>query len=200
MVDATGEKVNSTLGRAVLIIWLFVVLIIISSYTASLTSLLTVQQLMPTIQGISSLLTSNVPIGYQSGSFVRDYLLQLNVAKDRLVPLDTLAAYAAALTKGPYQGGVGAIVDELPYVQLFLSSECAFTIAGQEFTKSGWGFVCHSTLSHSVQFQLHSAQTLPWFPTVAARLQQLGILLVIDPKIFIQFLLHSKSRHDFQLK
>lgn len=130
------------LGRAVLIIWLFVVLIIISSYTASLTSLLTVQQLLPTIQGISSLLTSNVPIGYQTGSFVRDYLLQLNVAEERLVPLDTLAAYATALTKGPNHGGVGAIVDELPYVQLFLSSECAFTIAGQEFTKSGWGFVC----------------------------------------------------------
>ncbi|XP_024395915.1 glutamate receptor 3.6 isoform X2 [Physcomitrium patens] len=134
------ERVNSTLGRAVLIIWLFVVLIIISSYTASLTSLLTVQQLLPTIQGISSLLTSNVPIGYQTGSFVRDYLLQLNVAEERLVPLDTLAAYSAALTKGPNRGGVGAIVDELPYVQLFLSSECAFTIAGQEFTKSGWGF------------------------------------------------------------
>lgn len=139
--DMTGERVNSTLGRAVLIIWLFVVLIIISSYTASLTSLLTVQQLLPTIQGISSLLTSNVPIGYQTGSFVRDYLLQLNVAEERLVPLDTLAAYSAALTKGPNRGGVGAIVDELPYVQLFLSSECAFTIAGQEFTKSGWGFV-----------------------------------------------------------
>jgi ionotropic glutamate receptor len=124
------EKVKSTLGRAVLIIWLFVVLIIISSYTASLTSLLTVQQLLPTIQGISGLLASNVPIGYQTGSFVRDYLLQLNVAEERLVPLDTLASYAQALVKGPLRGGVGAIVDELPYVQLFLSSECDFTIAG----------------------------------------------------------------------
>jgi hypothetical protein len=74
---------------------------------------------------------------------VRDYLLQLNVAEERLVPLDTLASYAQALVKGPLRGGVGAIVDELPYVQLFLSSECDFTIAGQEFTKSGWGFVCH---------------------------------------------------------
>lgn len=137
---------NSTLGRAVLVIWLFVVLIIISSYTASLTSILTVQQLMPTIQGISTLLSSNVPIGYQTGSFVREYLMQLNVAQSRLVALDTMVDYAAALSKGPYQGGVGAIVDELPYVQLFLSSECDFTIAGQEFTKSGWGFVCLSAL------------------------------------------------------
>ncbi|KAJ7265010.1 hypothetical protein O6H91_Y403300 [Diphasiastrum complanatum] len=135
------EDVKSTLGRAVLVIWLFVVLIITSSYTASLTSILTVQQLMPTIQGIAGLIASSVPIGYQAGSFVEDYLLQLNVPKERLVPLDSLASYAAALSKGPKAGGVGAIVDELPYVQLFLSSECQFAIAGQEFTKSGWGFV-----------------------------------------------------------
>ncbi|XP_002963727.2 glutamate receptor 3.3 [Selaginella moellendorffii] len=137
---AQREDVKSTLGRAVLIIWLFVVLIINSSYTASLTSILTVQQLMPTIQNIAGLVASNVPIGYQAGSFVEEYLLQLNVPRDRLVPLDSLSAYTAALQKGPKSGGVGAIVDELPYVQLFLSSECDFTIAGQQFTKSGWGF------------------------------------------------------------
>ena len=137
-----GENVKSTLGRAVLVIWLFVVLIITSSYTASLTSILTVEQLSPTIRGISGLIASDVPIGYQRGSFVEDYLLQLNVAKGRLVPLDTLTSYDQALKKGPSNGGVGAIVDELPYVQLLLSSECAaFAIAGQEFTKSGWGFV-----------------------------------------------------------
>ncbi|KAL2652764.1 hypothetical protein R1flu_020892 [Riccia fluitans] len=130
------EKVKSTLGRAVLIIWLFVVLIVTSSYTASLTSILTVQQLLPTIQGIAGLVTSNVAIGYQAGSFVADYLQQLNVPKERLVPLETMTDYAEALSKGY----VGAIVDELPYVQVFLSSECSFTIAGQEFTKSGWGF------------------------------------------------------------
>ncbi|KAI5054925.1 hypothetical protein GOP47_0030070 [Adiantum capillus-veneris] len=134
------EKVKSTLGRAVLVIWLFVVLIVTSSYTASLTSILTVEQLTPTIQGIAGLVASNVPIGYQGGSFVEEYLLQLNVPKERLVPLNTLTSYAKALKKGPSNGGVGAIVDELPYVQLFLSSECDFTIAGQEFTKSGWGF------------------------------------------------------------
>ena len=94
-----GENVKSTLGRAVLVIWLFVVLIITSSYTASLTSILTVEQLSPTIRGISGLIASDVPIGYQRGSFVEDYLLQLNVAKGRLVPLDTLTS----LEKGTKQ-------------------------------------------------------------------------------------------------
>lgn len=134
------EKTKSTLGRFVIIMWLFVVLIITSSYTANLTSILTVQQLTPTIQGISSLQASNVPIGYQTGSFVQDYLISLNIQKERLKPLSTMAAYAKALNMGPDKGGVAAIVDELPYIQVFLGTQCGFTIAGQEFTKAGWGF------------------------------------------------------------
>eukprot|EP00250_Pteridium_aquilinum_P021125 c25034_g1_i3 orf=597-3347(-) len=137
---AHKEEIRSTLGRLVVIIWLFVVLIITSSYTANLTSILTVQKLTPTIQGINSLQTTNVPIGYQTGSFARDYLISLNIAKERLKPLPSIDAYAEALTLGPNRGGVAAIVDELPYVQVFLSSQCDFTTAGQEFTKGGWGF------------------------------------------------------------
>ncbi|EOY15322.1 Glutamate receptor 3.3 isoform 4 [Theobroma cacao] len=55
---AHRENTMSTLGRLVLIIWLFVVLIINSSYTASLTSILTVQQLSSPIKGIDSLIKS----------------------------------------------------------------------------------------------------------------------------------------------
>eukprot|EP00250_Pteridium_aquilinum_P005292 c15407_g1_i1 orf=288-1187(+) len=138
----SGERTKSFLGRIVIIIWLFVVLIITSSYTASLTSILTVQQLSPSMLGIHSLLASNVPIGYQMGSFVKDYLVELGINAERLIPLSSKATYAKALRLGPDNGGVAAIVDELPYVQLFLASEFKneFTTAGQEFTKSGWAF------------------------------------------------------------
>jgi ionotropic glutamate receptor len=135
-------KTRSMLGRAVLIIWLFVVLIIKSSYTANLSAILTAQQLSPTIQGIDSLVRSNSPIGYQTGSFVRNYLSeQFNIAKSRLVPLDSPERYARALTLGPNKGGVAAVVDELPYIHLFLSKHCGFRIVGGEFTKREWGFV-----------------------------------------------------------
>jgi ionotropic glutamate receptor len=135
-------KTGSMLGRAVLIIWLFVVLIIKSSYTANLSAILTAQQLSPTIQGIDSLVRSNSPIGYQTGSFVRNYLPeQFNIAKSRLVPLDSPERYARALTLGPNKGGVAAVVDELPYIHLFLSKHCGFRIVGGEFTKREWGFV-----------------------------------------------------------
>lgn len=140
MFFSHGDTV-STLGRAVLIIWLFVVLIINSSYTANLSAILTMQHLSPKVQGIGDLIRSNSPIGYQTGSFVRNYLSEeLNIAKSRLVPFDSPESYARALSLGPNKGGVAAIVDELPYIQLFLSKHCGFTIVGGEFTKREWGF------------------------------------------------------------
>ncbi|CAN1232432.1 Glutamate receptor 3.4 [Linum perenne] len=136
------ENTVSTLGRLVLIIWLFVVLIINSSYTASLTSILTVQQLSSRIEGIDTLIASTEPIGVQDGSFAWNYLVdELNIAASRLVTLKTQEEYTTALLKGPKGGGVAAIVDELPYVEMFLSNaNCQFKTVGQEFTKSGWGF------------------------------------------------------------
>ncbi|CAK8535528.1 unnamed protein product [Lathyrus sativus] len=136
------ENTVSGLGRFVLIIWLFVVLIINSSYTASLTSILTVQQLSSQIEGIESLISGTQPIGIQDGSFAKRYLIdELNIQPSRIISLKDPNAYVDALTRGPKAGGVMAIVDELPYIELFMSgTNCKFTTVGQEFTKSGWGF------------------------------------------------------------
>lgn len=131
----------SNLARVVLLLWLFVVLIISSSYTANLTSILTVQKLSSPIEGINSLLSSKDRIGYQQSSFVKNYLVQeLGISKSRLVPLNLPQDYEKALNDGPENGGVVAIVDERPYIELFLSTRCQFSIVGQEFTKNGWGF------------------------------------------------------------
>lgn len=117
-------------------------MVITSSYTASLTSFLTVQQLSSPIKGIDSLIASNEPIGYQVGSFALSYLIYgLNVHPSRLVSLGSPEAYEEALRRGPKNGGVAAIVDELPYVEIFLSKRRGFGIVGQPFTRSGWGFV-----------------------------------------------------------
>lgn len=137
MFSSHRENTLSTLGRMVLIIWLFVVLIINASYTASLTSILTVQQLSSPIKGIESLITSTQLIGYQVGSFAANYLPEeLNIPKSRLVALNTSEEYASALERGD----VAAIVDERPYVDLFLSEHCKFSVRGPQFTKGGWGF------------------------------------------------------------
>ncbi|KAJ4964091.1 hypothetical protein NE237_024030 [Protea cynaroides] len=134
---AHREKIVSSLSRLVLIIWLFAILIISSSYTASLTSILTVQQLSSPIKGVESLITSTEAIGFREGSFAKNYLTaELNIPQSRLIALGSPEEYAAALERGT----VAAIVDEKTYIDVFLPSHCKFSVVGQEFAKKGWGF------------------------------------------------------------
>lgn len=90
-----------------------------------------------------------MPIGYQVGSFAEHYLNEeLNISKTRLVPLGSPEEYAEALKLGPdKEGGVAAVVDELPYIEIFLSRQCTFRIVGQQFSKSSWGFVSSLCMS-----------------------------------------------------
>ncbi|GJV52750.1 glutamate receptor 3.2-like protein [Tanacetum coccineum] len=137
MFFAHRENTVSTLGRMVVFIWLFVVLIVNSSYTASLTSILTVQQLQTPITGIESLITGNELIGFPVGTYIETYLVnELNIPRSRLVSLGTSEEYAENLLSRT----VAAIVDERPYVDLFLSKHCSFQVVGQELTNSGLGF------------------------------------------------------------
>ena len=141
-------KTERNPSRIVLLIWLFVVLIINASYTASLASILTLQQLSSPIKGIKTLINSNDPIGYQQGSYARSYLVEeLGIHESRLVPLNSAEDYAKALKDGPQRGGVVAVVDDRAYVELFLSTRCEFSIEGQEFIKAGWGFVSISFIN-----------------------------------------------------
>ncbi|CAN8247697.1 unnamed protein product [Cochlearia groenlandica] len=136
------EDTKSNLARLVMIVWLFLLMVLTASYTANLTSILTVQQLPSAITGIDSLRASELPIGYQSGTFTQEYLtLSLGMASSRLVPLDSTEKYERALKLGPTAlGGVAAIVDELPYIELFLAERTGFKIVGEPFMHRGWGF------------------------------------------------------------
>ncbi|KAI5068316.1 hypothetical protein GOP47_0016661 [Adiantum capillus-veneris] len=136
------ESVMTHAGRFVTVVWILGVLIFTSSYTASLASTLSAQQPYPSIQGFEFLLKSTAPIGYHGGSFIHNYLTMLGVKSSRLKSLDSAEKYAEALRLGPKMGGVAAIVDEQPYVESFLSTECDFTIAGDQIAFfGGFGFV-----------------------------------------------------------
>ncbi|XP_011079011.1 glutamate receptor 3.7 isoform X1 [Sesamum indicum] len=141
LYKANYENPISTLGRIVMVVWLFLLLVITSSYTASLSSILTVQQLSPGITGIDSLISSGLPVGYQEGSYAYNYMKNnLNIHASRLISLGSREEYETALRRGATNGGVAAIVDEKPYVELFLSTQTDFGILGLPFTKSAWGF------------------------------------------------------------
>jgi hypothetical protein len=58
----------------VIVLWLFVVLVLTSSYTASLSSMLTVQQLQPHVTDVEWLKKNNMKVGCDGDSFGRAYL------------------------------------------------------------------------------------------------------------------------------
>ncbi|KAF3796308.1 Glutamate receptor 2-7 [Nymphaea thermarum] len=142
MVFAHKERLQSNLARFVVIVWVFVVLILTSSYTASLTSILTFQQLRPTVTSIQSLVRNGDYIGYLEGSFVPSLLERMNVDKSKLREYSTAEQYKEGLTRGSGGGGVSAIVDEIPYIKLFLAKYCTgFSMVGPTYKTGGFGFV-----------------------------------------------------------
>ncbi|KAF7080895.1 hypothetical protein CFC21_084892 [Triticum aestivum] len=142
LVFAHKEKLESNLSRLVVIIWVFVVLILTSSYTASLTSMLTVQQLRPTVTDVKELQRRGQHIGYQEGSFIKPLLTKMGFDERKMKKYSTLEQYAEALSKGSADGGVDAVFDEIPYLKLFLSQHCdGYMQVGPVYKTDGFGFV-----------------------------------------------------------
>ncbi|KAK6927703.1 Ionotropic glutamate receptor [Dillenia turbinata] len=142
MVFAHKEKVVNNLARFVLILWIFVVLILTSSYTASLTSLLTVQQLQPTVADVSVLLKKGEYVGYASGSFVYGMLIKMGFDPSKLRVYNSLDELDAKLAEGSASGGVAAAFDEIPYMKLFLATYCSkYTMVQPTYQTGGFGFV-----------------------------------------------------------
>ncbi|CAI0376697.1 unnamed protein product [Linum tenue] len=138
MVFAHRENVVSNLARTVVIIWCLVVLIITQSYTASFTSLLTVQRLQPTVADMNELLRKGDFVGYQDVSFVFGLLKRLGFRDDRLVPYKN-SEHCNSLFN---QGKIVAAFDEVPYIKLFLAKHCSkYMMTDPTYKADGFGFV-----------------------------------------------------------
>ncbi|KAI3759824.1 hypothetical protein L6452_07911 [Arctium lappa] len=141
LVFAHKEKMISNLSRFVVIVWIFVVLVLQSSYIASLTSMLTVKQLQPDFTDIHDLLRQGDYVGYKDGSFVEQMLKDMGFKDSNFRPYRSLEEYDEALSKGSNNGGVSAIFDELPYVNLFVAKYCnKYIMVGPTYKTAGFGF------------------------------------------------------------
>ncbi|KAJ9567210.1 hypothetical protein OSB04_003176 [Centaurea solstitialis] len=129
-----GEKLQSNLSRFVVSVWMFVVLVLTSSYIATLSSLLTVEQIQ-----LASMENS---IGYHYGSPIHGVIFRnLNFEDTRLKPYSTSEEYADALALRSKKGGVDAIVDEIPYIKEFLSQyPSGYSMVDSQAITSGFGF------------------------------------------------------------
>ncbi|KAH9316702.1 hypothetical protein KI387_025329, partial [Taxus chinensis] len=125
------EKIHSSFARVIIIVWLFVVLVLTSSYTASFSSKLTVQKIK-TVLGT---------IGYKKGSSSGNFLSRdLGIAQKHMKPFSSREANEESLVKGSKNGGVDAIFDEIPYVRAFLSGRCDYSMVGRRYKTGGFGF------------------------------------------------------------
>uniref|UniRef100_A0A0D3H744 Glutamate receptor n=2 Tax=Oryza TaxID=4527 RepID=A0A0D3H744_9ORYZ len=138
---ADRERVDSILSRLVVIVWVFVLLVITSSYTANLSSMLTVQQLQPTVTDVHELLKNGEYVGYPNGSYVADLLRGLGFDRTKLRAYNDLDGFADALAKGSQNGGISAVIDEVPYIKIFLAKHCkGYTMIGPIYKSEGFGF------------------------------------------------------------
>ncbi|KAK2447380.1 glutamate receptor 2.7 [Trifolium repens] len=133
------EKINSNSARVVVGVWLFLVLVLTSSYTANLSSLLTVPKLRSD-RNIEWLKQNNLPIGCASTSaFVRNYLIQVyNFPRQQIVDVederDSMVKFK--------NKNIAAIFAESPYVKVFLNKHCKdYTATTAAYKFGGLGFV-----------------------------------------------------------
>ncbi|KAL3818422.1 hypothetical protein ACJIZ3_004327 [Penstemon smallii] len=142
MVFAHKERVISNLARFVLIIWFLVVLILTQSYTASLTSMLTVQKLQPTVTDVNDLISNREYVGYKNGSFVYGLLIKMRFDESNLVAFNSPEQMDELLTKGSKNGGISAAFHEIPYLKLFLAKYCSkYMMVDPVYKAGGFGFV-----------------------------------------------------------
>ncbi|CAK9141165.1 unnamed protein product [Ilex paraguariensis] len=131
LFSLNGEKLHSSLSRIAMVVWLFVAVIITQSYTANLTSMLTIQRLEPTVADIETLKHSNALVGYSRKSFVVNYLVDvLHFNTQNCKNISTTEEFALALRSGK----IAAAFLEVPVAKLFLAKYCkSFITAGPTY-------------------------------------------------------------------
>ena len=117
MFCVAGERVYNNLTRLVLVVWLFVVLILSSSYTASLSSMLTLRQLEP--DDTEWLKKNNLKVGCNN-LFVKNYLVNVFEFKQQNIVMVRNREYQEQFKSN----NIAAAVLEIPYKEIFLNKYC----------------------------------------------------------------------------
>lgn len=133
------EPLKSNLSRIVLAPWLFVILIVTASFTASLTSMMTVSRLKPSVLGIETLRGTNAAVGCNGNSFIVRYLVQvLNFNPEKIKKINSIDEYPEAFKNGD----IAAAFFVEPHAKVFLAKYCkGYIMTGPSFKLGGFGFV-----------------------------------------------------------
>ncbi|XP_058096443.1 glutamate receptor 2.5-like [Magnolia sinica] len=135
---ALREPLQSNLSRLVVATWLFVVLILTSSYTANLSSMLTVSDLGPRVVDIAFLQRTQAAVGCNENSFIGKYLEVLGFSPYNIKRIASIDDYPEKLSNGE----IAAAFLGAPHARVFLAKYCkGYTMAGPSYKLGGFGFV-----------------------------------------------------------
>ncbi|XP_057530603.1 glutamate receptor 2.5-like isoform X2 [Amaranthus tricolor] len=112
-------------------------------WRTSFTSLMRAQRQRTPIRTLDELIRNRAKIGNQKGSFVPRLLIKRGFSEDQIMIYDTEQQIVDMLSKGIDQGGVSAIIDETPYLKVFLSKNCnkGYTLVPSfDLHAEGFGF------------------------------------------------------------
>ncbi|KAI3870039.1 hypothetical protein MKW92_011823 [Papaver armeniacum] len=141
LVFAHKEKVLSSPGRFVMILWILAVFILTASYTASYSAMLLANRFQPTFSDVNLLINNGYNVGYRNGSFIQGMLKQMGFDESNLKGYGTPEECDEAFSKERQDGGIVAAFDELPYIELLLSQYCdKYTKVGDIYPTGGFGF------------------------------------------------------------
>ncbi|GMY37684.1 glutamate receptor 2.7-like [Fagus crenata] len=129
---AERESVYSNSTRVVVVVWLFVAFVLTASYTANLSSMLTIERLEPSIE------MNNATIGFNKGSFVGKYLVEiLHFKPASIKEIENGEQYIKKFESN----GITAAFLERPYAEVFLKKYCkGYSSSSAAYRFGGFGF------------------------------------------------------------
>ncbi|XVE53492.1 hypothetical protein DITRI_Ditri03aG0007500 [Diplodiscus trichospermus] len=118
---------------------------------ASLTSLLTIEKLQPTITDRNEILKKGDKVGFEQGSFVEGILKGLKFADFQLIKYRSPEELDDLFVKGSANSGIAAAFDKTPYMKLFLAQYCGkYTTVEPRFKTDGFGSSLVADVSRAI--------------------------------------------------
>ncbi|CAI9777771.1 unnamed protein product [Fraxinus pennsylvanica] len=135
---AQRESIKNNLSRLVLAAWLFVILIVTASYTAVLSSMMTVPRLQPSIVDVHYLQKTNAIVGCNGVGFIPRYLTHtLKFKEENIKKIRSISDYKEDFE----QGKIAAAFFVSPHAKLFLANNSErFVIAKMSLALGGFAY------------------------------------------------------------
>ncbi|GFP91628.1 glutamate receptor 2.7 [Phtheirospermum japonicum] len=119
--------------------WKCVVFVVAASFTAVLSTMMTVPRLQPSIQEIDYLRKTNATVGCNGNSFICRYLISvLNFEPGNVRGINSIDEYPLAFERGEIKAAFFVV----PHAKVFLKKYCkGYIRSGPSYTLGGFGFV-----------------------------------------------------------